>query len=53
MIRFIVTGYFAIGLYLWWIGGGWNAPTLYENLYTLAYIVSLWPFNTGLLSFLR
>jgi len=40
--------YTLIGLYLWQIGGGWNGPGLYENIFTFFYAVFLWPVMMGL-----
>jgi len=39
--------YILIGLYFWWIGGGWIGP-FPENLFTFFYIIFLWPFAIGL-----
>jgi len=39
--------YILVGLYFWWIGGGWIGP-FPENIFTFLYVVFLWPFVIGI-----
>jgi len=52
-ILIFTTVYLLVGLYLWQIGGGWNGPGLYENLFTFFYAVFLWPVMMGLFMLLN